>query len=117
MADDIADIAIGQGDSTVTEFATYEEYLDSQITPLDLYYLEVTTTLYKREKISASFPMIRTRNSLGNWWNWVTEARVNHSNEKNLKIVKRRQRISDCQRDWPPMSCRRMARMCLRIRF
>ncbi|KAL2914478.1 hypothetical protein HK105_206045 [Polyrhizophydium stewartii] len=40
MADEIADIANGAGDSTVTEFATYEEYLDSQITPLDLYYLE-----------------------------------------------------------------------------
>jgi hypothetical protein len=24
-----------------TEFATYEDFLDSQITPLDLYYLEV----------------------------------------------------------------------------
>lgn len=30
-----------QKDSTlVTEFATYEDYLDSQITPVDLYYLE-----------------------------------------------------------------------------
>lgn len=28
-------------DSIVTEFATYEHYLDSQITPTDLYYLEV----------------------------------------------------------------------------
>ncbi|KAJ3105801.1 hypothetical protein HK100_003818 [Physocladia obscura] len=27
-------------DTTVTEFATYEDYLDSQITPIDLYYLE-----------------------------------------------------------------------------
>jgi hypothetical protein len=25
-----------------TEFATYEDFLDSQITTLDLYYLEVT---------------------------------------------------------------------------
>jgi hypothetical protein len=32
----------GAGDSSVTEFATYEEYLDSQITPIDLYYLEVS---------------------------------------------------------------------------
>ena len=29
-------------DNIVTEFATYEDFLDSQITPLDLYYLEVT---------------------------------------------------------------------------
>ncbi|KAJ3052328.1 hypothetical protein HDU79_008562 [Rhizoclosmatium sp. JEL0117] len=28
------------GDATVTEFSTYEDYLDSQITPIDLYYLE-----------------------------------------------------------------------------
>lgn len=28
-------------DNIVTEFATYEDFLDSQITPLDLYYLEV----------------------------------------------------------------------------
>lgn len=40
MAEDIADLPAGPGDSTVTEFASYEEYLDSQITPIDLYYLE-----------------------------------------------------------------------------
>eukprot|EP00833_Pecoramyces_ruminatium_P015889 jgi/Orpsp1_1/1189921/evm.model.d7180000075465.2 len=28
------------GDSTIAEYATYEDYLDSQITPLDMYYLE-----------------------------------------------------------------------------
>lgn len=31
----------GVSDSIVTEFATYEDFLDSQITPTDLYYLEV----------------------------------------------------------------------------
>ena len=30
-------------DNIVTEFATYEDFLDSQITSLDLYYLEVRT--------------------------------------------------------------------------
>ncbi|KAI8799345.1 hypothetical protein BJ742DRAFT_864312 [Cladochytrium replicatum] len=40
MAEEPGDIPNGAGDSTVTEFSTYEEYLDSQITPLDLYYLE-----------------------------------------------------------------------------
>ncbi|KAH6565229.1 hypothetical protein BASA50_006005 [Batrachochytrium salamandrivorans] len=40
MADEIADIANGTGDNTVAEFATYEEYLDNQITPLDMFYLE-----------------------------------------------------------------------------
>ena len=43
MADEMLDIVVSGGDNTVTEFATYEEYLDSQITPLDLYYLEVIT--------------------------------------------------------------------------
>jgi len=32
---------VGATDNIVTEFATYEDFLDSQITPLDLYYLEV----------------------------------------------------------------------------
>ena len=31
----------GARDSVVTEFATYEDFLDSQITQTDLYYLEV----------------------------------------------------------------------------
>ena len=35
-------------DNIVTEFATYEDFLDSQITQLDLYYLEVNVeTNYK----------------------------------------------------------------------
>ncbi|KXJ20692.1 cilia- and flagella-associated protein 299 [Exaiptasia diaphana] len=32
--------AVGATDNIVTEFNTYEDFLDSQITPLDLYYLE-----------------------------------------------------------------------------
>ncbi|KAJ3177203.1 hypothetical protein HDU85_005981 [Gaertneriomyces sp. JEL0708] len=40
MAEDLSDLHSGPGDTTVAEFATYEDYLDSQITPLDLYYLE-----------------------------------------------------------------------------
>ena len=46
MADEVVDISNGPGDTTVTEFATYEDYLDSQITPLDLYYLEVRYSSY-----------------------------------------------------------------------
>lgn len=34
----------GVSDSIVTEFSTYEDFLDSQITPTDLYYLEVSRT-------------------------------------------------------------------------
>lgn len=30
-----------QNGDAITEYQTYEDYLDSQITPLDLYYLEV----------------------------------------------------------------------------
>lgn len=41
MADEAAETGHVVGDSTITEFGTYEEYLDSQITPLDLFYLEV----------------------------------------------------------------------------
>lgn len=37
--------AVGATDNIVTEFATYEDFLDSQITPLDLYYLEVLMVL------------------------------------------------------------------------
>lgn len=36
------DNAAGALDNIVTEFNTYEDFLDSQITSLDLYYLEVT---------------------------------------------------------------------------
>ena len=40
-----ANMAAGEGQSAVdrlvTEFATYSDFLDSQITPTDLYYLEV----------------------------------------------------------------------------
>jgi hypothetical protein len=35
------EVANGLGDNGVTEFATYEDYLDSQITAVDLFYLEV----------------------------------------------------------------------------
>ena len=40
-------MAEGQGtvDSLATEFATYSDFLDSQITPTDLYYLEVRLPL------------------------------------------------------------------------
>jgi len=37
--------AVGAADNIVTEFATYEDFLDSQITPLDLFYLEVMSIL------------------------------------------------------------------------
>ena len=35
----------GGSDNIVTEFTTYEDFLDSQITSLDLYYLEVRCRL------------------------------------------------------------------------
>lgn len=36
----------GVSDSIITEFSSYEDFLDSQITVTDLYYLEVT--LFRR---------------------------------------------------------------------
>lgn len=39
MADD-AELTNGAADSVI-EYNTYEDYLDSQITPIDLFYLEV----------------------------------------------------------------------------
>ena len=41
MNEDVGDVMTGPADNGITEFATYEEYLDSQITPNDLFYLEV----------------------------------------------------------------------------
>lgn len=41
MNEDVGEIVTGPADSGITEFGTYEEYLDSQITPNDLFYLEV----------------------------------------------------------------------------
>ncbi|KAI8818984.1 uncharacterized protein EV422DRAFT_551132 [Fimicolochytrium jonesii] len=40
MSDELADIQSGIGDSAVADHATYEEYLDSQISSTDLYFLE-----------------------------------------------------------------------------
>jgi hypothetical protein len=40
MSEEITDMVVNQSESTVTEYATYEDYLDSQITDADLYYLE-----------------------------------------------------------------------------
>ncbi|TPX36329.1 hypothetical protein SmJEL517_g01536 [Synchytrium microbalum] len=41
MADDAAEAQTGTSpDAVISEFATYEDYLDSQITPIDLFYLE-----------------------------------------------------------------------------
>jgi hypothetical protein len=39
---DDAEMQAGQADTTVTEFDTFEDYLDSQITAMDMYYLEVS---------------------------------------------------------------------------
>jgi len=42
----------GGNDGVVTEFNTYEDFLDSQITPLDLYYLEVRMLFCCNKEIS-----------------------------------------------------------------
>lgn len=56
----------------VMKYATYEEFLDSQVTRLDLSYLEV------REKFNSSDRSMqldcRMKSWLDNWLNWVIEA-------------------------------------------
>lgn len=47
--------AVGATDNIVTEFATYEDFLDSQITPLDLFYLEVIFILCFRAQKTSKF--------------------------------------------------------------
>jgi len=39
-------------DNVVTEFETYEQFLDSQITPLDIFYLEVSYTSQLTKSLS-----------------------------------------------------------------
>ena len=41
MSDEMTEMLVNPSQSAITEFATYEGYLDSQITDTDLYYLEV----------------------------------------------------------------------------
>ena len=38
---EVDDLQGGGADSTITEFESFEDYLDSQITAQDMYYLEV----------------------------------------------------------------------------
>lgn len=48
--------SVSASDNVVTEFSTYEDFLDSQITPLDLFYLEVKQfALFLLFKISDSW--------------------------------------------------------------
>ena len=56
-------MAEGQGvaDSLVTEFATYNDFLDSQITPRDLYYLEVANSLLLRQFYSTTILTVDPR--------------------------------------------------------
>lgn len=44
--DDEMDEDAGNDHDAVIEFATYEDFLDSQISTLDLYYLEVNTKMH-----------------------------------------------------------------------
>lgn len=52
------------GDNIVTEFNTYEDFLDSQITSLDLYYLEVN-------RIFAVYRSNCLNHSQLNWCNFI----------------------------------------------
>ena len=54
-------------DGVVTEFNTYEDFLDSQITPLDLYYLEVKSdVLHKNVNLRVLVKVPKSVNYLKN---------------------------------------------------
>ena len=59
-------------DSIVTKFATYEQYLDCQITPTDLYYLEARERTCCRVT-TEDFFACRTKSWPDSWWSWATE--------------------------------------------
>lgn len=82
----------GVSDSIVTEFSTYEDFLDSQITPTDLYYLEVWILVDDSKwspPIACHF--CRTKSSLVSWWSLATEAVERYWKEKSLSCVSRLQ--------------------------
>lgn len=61
----------GVSDSIVTEFSTYEDFLDSQITPTDLYYLEVSScSELMFVLIGAHY--VRMKSWLASLWSLVT---------------------------------------------
>ena len=67
-ARDMDEEAPSGNDNIVTEFATYEDFLDSQITQLDLYYLEVTVEIISERLIRKSIVEMTTNH------NWFCEA-------------------------------------------
>lgn len=65
----------------VEQFATYEDYLDAQVTETDMYFLEVRTQAYvyyvvRRRRVSsadgAGLCCCRMRTWLVSWWSWGT---------------------------------------------
>ena len=68
------DEAVGAADNIVTEFVSYEDFLDSQITPLDLFYLEV--------KVNWCFS-----NSMNLFYLVKYSYEQSHCTDKNLSVV------------------------------
>ena len=69
-------------DGIVGEFSTYEDYLDSQITDTDLFYLEARRCPARAHRSPALLrgarALIRMRNSRDNLWSWGTGVRERH---------------------------------------
>ena len=78
----------GVSDSIVTEFSTYEDFLDSQITPTDLYYLEVSDG-YDVLMILINAHYVRTKSLLVSWWSSATEEAGRSSRGRNLSLENR----------------------------
>lgn len=68
-------------DNIVTEFSTYEDFLDSQITPLDLYYLEVM--LNHDLDFYGNFDVIQR--ALVGWKKFMLLARQTETDGRSLK--------------------------------
>ena len=106
-------------DNAIAEFNTYEEYLDSQITPLDLYYLEVINRRVVLRCLMTSRLLnqshIRIKNWPDSWWNWGTAEPEIQSNEMTLRIGRERLSRFGSQKDRLQRPSRVPARIC-RIR-
>lgn len=72
-------------DNIVTEFNTYEDFLDSQITSLDLYYLEVSMN-YTKWKTAWWFHMLMGNISVLMLSSPLQQQQLGHQLRKNVTL-------------------------------
>ena len=72
------DGGVKASDVVANEYATYEDFLDSQISPVDLYYLEVRLARgYSANTLTHNNNNTRrTRSLRGSSWSWDTVAQA-----------------------------------------